>query len=69
MPVNPAGILGVVTSPEVRAEQRDVGGSSLDSRFVPLEQSREDTDVGWGEYPEEGDERLYRDRPPHWDDV
>ncbi len=32
------------------------------------EQSREDTDAGWGEYPEPDDERLYRDRPPHWDD-
>ncbi len=34
------------------------------------EQSREDTDAGWGEYPESGerDDRLYRDRPPHWDD-
>jgi hypothetical protein len=32
------------------------------------EQSREDTDVGWGEYPESVRDRLYRDRPPHWDD-
>lgn len=30
-------------------------------------QSREDTDAGWGEVPEPtDDERLYRDRPPHW---
>ena len=32
------------------------------------EQSREDTDAGWGEYHEQADDRLYRDRPPHWDD-
>jgi hypothetical protein len=32
------------------------------------EQSREDTDTGWGEYPETADDRLSRDRPPHWDD-
>jgi hypothetical protein len=32
------------------------------------EQSREDTDAGWGEYSEPPDDRLYRDRPPHWDD-
>jgi hypothetical protein len=31
-------------------------------------QSREDTDAAWGEYPEPADDRLYRDRPPHWDD-
>ncbi len=27
-----------------------------------------DTDVGWSEPPEpDDDERLYRERPPHWD--
>lgn len=31
--------------------------------------SRDDSDVGWGERPEpdDDDERLYRERPPHWD--
>jgi hypothetical protein len=33
-------------------------------------QSREDTDAGWGEYRErDDDERLIRDRPPHWDNA
>ncbi len=33
-------------------------------------QSREDTDVGWGDYAERDDnDRLLRDRPPHWDDA
>jgi hypothetical protein len=33
-------------------------------------QSREDTDVGWGEYRErDDDDRLLRDRPPHWDNA
>jgi hypothetical protein len=33
-------------------------------------QSQEDTDVGWGEQPEpEDDERLHRERPPHWDSL
>jgi SAM-dependent methyltransferase len=32
------------------------------------EQSEEDTDAGWGERPEPGDdERLYGERPPHWE--
>jgi hypothetical protein len=31
------------------------------------EQSREDTDAAWGDYRERDDDRLYRDRPPHWD--
>lgn len=30
-------------------------------------QSREDTDVGWGDYADrDDDDRLLRDRPPHW---
>jgi hypothetical protein len=29
--------------------------------------SREDTDAAWGEYPESAEDRLYQDRPPHWD--
>jgi hypothetical protein len=36
---------------------------------APSEQSREDTDIAWGDYPRRDDEdRLYRDRPPHWAD-
>jgi hypothetical protein len=35
---------------------------------VPPEQSREDTDEGWGEYPGRDDDWLRRDRPPHWAD-
>jgi hypothetical protein len=32
------------------------------------DQSPEDTDAGWGERPEpDDDERLYGERPPHWD--
>lgn len=39
------------------------------SEHVLPEQSREDTDAGWGEYTEpDDDQRLRRDRPPHWDD-
>ena len=33
-------------------------------------QSREDTDVGWGDYAGRDDsDRLLRDRPPHWDNA
>jgi hypothetical protein len=38
-----------------------------DTPAVPVK-SQEDTDVGWGEQPDpDDDERLYRERPPHWD--
>jgi hypothetical protein len=32
------------------------------------ERSAGDTDAAWGDRPEQSDDRLYRDRPPHWDD-
>lgn len=37
---------------------------------IPLlaEQSSEETDSAWGEYTGSADDRLTRDRPPHWDD-
>lgn len=38
------------------------------SEPVLPEQTREDTDEGWGEYPERDDDWLRRDRPPHWAD-
>jgi hypothetical protein len=56
------------------ADQEQPGDAPAAGRVVsgaaPLlpEQSREDTDAGWGEYPERSDDRLYRDRPPHWND-
>jgi hypothetical protein len=62
----PAAIVkpGVIAEPG--ASQRTSGGPVLP------EQSREDTDAGWGEYQatddERTNERLYQDRPPHWDD-
>ena len=33
----------------------------------PPEQSTDDTDVGWGEAPDEDDdERIAREKPPHY---
>lgn len=38
-----------------------------DKPVLPVK-SQEDTDVGWGDPAEpDDDERLYRERPPHWD--
>lgn len=38
---------------------------AADGPLLP-ERSPKDTDAAWGEYPERADDRLYRDRPPHW---
>lgn len=42
------------------------GSPGHETRPVLAEQSSEDTDLGWGEAPESDDERLNRERPPHW---
>jgi hypothetical protein len=48
----------------------DVGPPNLEGQPVLPVRSQDDTDVGWGERPEpDDDERLYRERPPHWDSV
>jgi hypothetical protein len=40
----------------------------LDDEPLLPEQTRDDTDAGWGEGPDSGaDERLLAERPPHWD--
>lgn len=51
------------------AEPQAAAKARLVSEPVLPEQSREDTDIAWGELPEsDDDDRLHRDRPPHWDD-
>lgn len=44
------------------------GPPDQDGQPVLPVRSLDDTDIGWGEQPEpDDDERLYRERPPHWD--
>jgi len=41
--------------------------SRQDQQALPV-QSREDTDIAWGQQPEpDENDRLFRERPPHWD--
>jgi hypothetical protein len=52
------------------SQSADAGRSDRSDMPVLPAQSQEDTDVGWGEQPEpEDDERLHRERPPHWDSL
>ncbi len=39
-----------------------------DDRPVLPDQTRDDTDSGWGEHESRNDDRLREDRPPHYDD-
>jgi AcrR family transcriptional regulator len=60
----PPGALAALISDGLRP-----AGKPGNTRVLP-EQSREDTDAGWGEPAEpDDDERLYRDRPPHWESL
>jgi hypothetical protein len=58
-----------MTSPDAAPEPAAAApGASAREPVLP-EQSSEDTDAAWGEYPPRDDDRLSRDRPPHWDDI
>jgi len=56
-----------MTSANADPEQPVVVVAPADEPLLP-ERSSEDTDAAWGDYPESSDDRLYRDRPPHWAD-
>jgi len=52
--------------------ERDADGErtvDLDPDEAPLlpEQTRDDTELGWGERDNSNDDRLLEDRPPHWE--
>jgi hypothetical protein len=48
---------------------QDAAPPTASAPILPA-QSREDTDVGWGDYADRDDnDRLLRDRPPHWDNA
>jgi hypothetical protein len=55
--------------PEQEQEQRKQQPEQPASAPILPTQSREDTDVGWGDYADHDDDRLLRDRPPHWDNA
>jgi hypothetical protein len=55
--------------PPEEAPKQPARVSPPDTQDEPVlpTQSQDDTDVGWGEPPgPDDDERLYRERPPHW---
>ncbi|MGC1281775.1 MAG: hypothetical protein WA895_02470 [Streptosporangiaceae bacterium] len=63
-------VMTVVPDGEASSRSPDAGRSDRSDMPVLPAQSQEDTDVGWGEQPEpEDDERLHRERPPHWDSL
>lgn len=77
--VRPAGTVGTsddVLLSRLPAPEEEVPSSSGPRPGAPPEtadpadpavarRSRDDSDVGWGERPED-DDRITRERPPHW---
>jgi hypothetical protein len=57
-------------APEAATPSAPVPPAATPHTSVLASQSSEDTDVGWGEYRDrDDDDRLLRDRPPHWDNA
>ncbi len=54
---------GAATGP-----RRAVRRAPVDEPVLP-ERANEDSDVAWGDYRRDSDEdeRLHRERPPHWE--
>jgi hypothetical protein len=53
--------------PGARGSGQSTRGRLADHAPLLPEQSRDDTDLGWGERSSSNDDRLLQDRPPHWD--
>jgi hypothetical protein len=62
---------GAAASTDRRAEDADPAAEPPSAeRAARPEQTRDDTDVGWGQTPEPADAHdqwLLEQRPPHWD--
>ncbi|HEY3734640.1 MAG TPA: hypothetical protein VGL63_12060 [Streptosporangiaceae bacterium] len=55
--------------PTAASQSASAGRPDRDDQPVMPRRSLDDTDIGWGERPEpDDDERLSRERPPHWDE-
>ena len=68
-PAEPAPAQSDPESATAAARSAAAARGQLGGGPVLPEQSPEDTDAAWGEYPQSrDDDHLYRDRPPHWDD-
>jgi hypothetical protein len=67
-PAGPGTAPGASTSSGPKADAAARTAVAPVGEPVLPEQSPEDTDAAWGEYREPDDDRLYRDRPPHWAD-
>ncbi len=78
MPCGRGGLQSSIVSDPAEADSAEPGGGpakikpAAAAKRVP-DKTIEDLDFGWGEHPREADrlsendERLLRERPPHWE--
>ncbi|GGK83678.1 hypothetical protein [Mangrovihabitans endophyticus] len=58
--------MDILDQPDHDADaERTVDFDVDDGPLLP-EQTRDDTERGWGERTDSNDDRLWEDRPPHW---
>ena len=62
-----ATLAGVDRDWERSDDDREVDFGDDDQPTLP-DQTRDDTDAGWGERSRDDDDRLLDDRPPHYDE-
>jgi hypothetical protein len=63
------GMIGLMPDQAVNRPAAACPPVSDDQAVLP-DKSAEDTDAAWGEPPPpDDDERLYGERPPHWESV
>ncbi|WP_412737573.1 hypothetical protein [Krasilnikovia sp. MM14-A1259] len=59
--------MDILEQPEHDSDgERTVDFESEEAPLLP-EQTRDDTERGWGDREYTNDARLLEDRPPHWD--
>ncbi|HEV7960949.1 MAG TPA: hypothetical protein VGP57_00270 [Actinoplanes sp.] len=59
--------MDILDEPERDADaERTVDLDPEEEASLLPEQTRDDTERGWGEREDSNDDRLLEDRPPHW---
>lgn len=58
--------MDILDGPERDSDAERVVDFETEEAPVLPEQTRDDTERGWGERSFSNDDRLFEDRPPHW---
>ena len=59
--------VSIIDEPEPYSDGERTVDFESEEAPVLAEQTRDDTERGWGEREDSNDDRLLENRPPHWD--